>query len=74
MTHGDYDDTDPVWSPDGSSIAFVSDRSDDPDLTYGTDIFVVNVDDAAHPLTQITSNEGVTTRPFSVRTESALPM
>ncbi|MEC7605246.1 MAG: S9 family peptidase, partial [Pseudomonadota bacterium] len=49
VTHGDYDDTDPVWSPDGSSIAFVSDRSDDPDLNYGTDIFVVNVDDAQHP-------------------------
>ena len=30
VTNGDYDDTDPVWSPDGSSIAFVSDRSDDP--------------------------------------------
>ena len=74
VTHGDYDDTDPVWSPDGSSIAFVSDRSDDPDLNYGTDIFVVNVDDAAHPLTQITAMKAVTTRPFSVRTESALPM
>ena len=58
VTHGDYDDSDPVWSPDGSSIAFVSDRSDDPDLSYGTDIFVVNVDDEDHPITQITSNEG----------------
>ncbi len=56
LTHGDYDDSDPVWSPDGQSIAFVSDRSEDPDLHYGTDIFIVQIDD--HSLTQVTSNPG----------------
>ncbi|MDA1371688.1 MAG: S9 family peptidase [Proteobacteria bacterium] len=58
ITAGDYDDSDPVWSADGKSIAFVSDRSADADLNYGTDIFVVNVDDDDHRLTQITSNPG----------------
>ena len=58
LTFGDYDDSNPVWSPDGKSIALISDRSDNPDLNYGTDIFVVNVDDKDPVLTQITSNPG----------------
>ena len=58
LTFGDYDDSNPVWSPDGKSIALVSDRSDNPDLNYGTDIFVVNVDDKDPVLTQVTSNPG----------------
>ena len=58
LTFGDYDDSNPVWSPDSKSIALVSDRSDNPDLNYGTDIFVVNVDDEDPVLTQITSNPG----------------
>ena len=38
---GPYDDSDPVWSPDGQSIAFVSNRTPDPDANRNTDIFVV---------------------------------
>jgi Tol biopolymer transport system component len=64
VTHGDYDDSDPVWSPDGKSIAFVSDRSANPDLNYGSDVFIVDVDDESHPITQVTSNEGRDYSPY----------
>jgi len=57
LTTGDYDDSDPVWSPDGKSIAFVSDRSEEPDLHYGTDIWTVAVD-GEHTLQQVTSHPG----------------
>ena len=58
VTSGDYDDSDPVWSPDSKSIAFVSDRSESPDLHYGTDIFTVSVDGDDHALMQVTSHPG----------------
>ena len=65
ITSGDYDDTEPAWSPDGTKIAFTSNRSDDPDSNYNTDIWVVAADssDKGQTLTQVTTNPGADASP-----------
>ncbi len=66
ITSGDFDDSEPAWSPDGKSLAFTSNRSTpDPDATYNSDIWVVagdNTDKGAH-LTQVTTNPGSDSSP-----------
>jgi dipeptidyl aminopeptidase/acylaminoacyl peptidase len=42
LTRGAYDEGSAVWSPDGSAIAFVSNRTSDPDKNENTDIYVID--------------------------------
>ena len=65
ITSGDYDDTEPTWSPDGKRIAFTSNRSEDPDSNYNTDIWVVAADttDKGQTLVQVTTNPGADASP-----------
>ena len=60
ITSGDFDDSQPAWSPDGSRIAFTSNRTEAPDSNYNTDIWVVSASntDKGAELLQITENPG----------------
>ncbi|HEU0064431.1 MAG TPA: S9 family peptidase, partial [Flavisolibacter sp.] len=40
LTKGVYNESEPVWSPDGSLIAFVSNQAEDPDKNENSDIYV----------------------------------
>lgn len=66
ITSGDFDDSEPAWSPDNKFIAFSSNRSQpDPDASYDINIWTVaadNTDKGAH-LTQVTTNPGADTTP-----------
>ncbi|GAB4030852.1 S9 family peptidase [Spirosoma gilvum] len=62
LTTGAYDETSPVWSPDGQYLAFVSNRTEDPDRNENTDIYVI----AAHKgatMKQLTTWTGTDNNP-----------
>ncbi|MBN2203744.1 MAG: S9 family peptidase [Thermoleophilia bacterium] len=42
ITAGDFEDTAPAWSPDGSTIAFVSARHDDWDVELASDVYLID--------------------------------
>lgn len=60
VTYGDFDDNDPVWSPDSRMIAFSSNRTSEPDGNTNSDIWTVSTKKSDTPaaLTQVTQNPG----------------
>jgi dipeptidyl aminopeptidase/acylaminoacyl peptidase len=60
ITFGDYDHSGAVWSPDGSKIAFVSNRTEEPDGNMNSDIWIVDAKKGENEggLIQVTKNSG----------------
>ncbi|HVS98295.1 MAG TPA: hypothetical protein VHE54_17485, partial [Puia sp.] len=57
LTRGDRDEGSAAWSPDGLSVVFVSNRTEDPDKNENSDIYVVEARPGAR-LRQLTSWKG----------------
>ncbi len=62
VTEGAFDDSEPVWSPDGTQIAFTSNRTASPDSNQNSDIFVVEAKEGAKPRA-VTTSPGSDTSP-----------
>lgn len=45
VTRGHYSESEADWSPDGEKIVFVSNRADEPDASYWTDLWVIDADE-----------------------------
>lgn len=63
LTTGDFDEYFPSWSPDGTQIAFVSNRDQNLDRTYNYDLFVVPIMGAASAPIPLTSFKGADNDP-----------
>ena len=57
LTRGAYNEGAAVWSPDGQSIAFVSNRTPDPDRNENSDIYIIDAK-AGSAIRQLTDWKG----------------
>jgi dipeptidyl aminopeptidase/acylaminoacyl peptidase len=65
LTKGRWDEGQPAWSPDGARVAFVSNRTEEPDGNTNSDVWIVDAD-LAEPTdapTRVTTNPGPDTAP-----------
>lgn len=44
VTRGQYTESDAAWSPDGKRLVFVSNREEEPDASYRSDLWVIAAD------------------------------
>jgi dipeptidyl aminopeptidase/acylaminoacyl peptidase len=58
LLSGEFDDYLPAFSPDGTRIAFVSNRDKDPDRTYNNDLWVVPAAGGPQAPTRLTTFAG----------------
>ena len=62
LTRGSHDEGSAVWSPEGSAIAFVSNRTEDPDKNENTDIYIIEAKPGA-AMRQLTDWKGTDNSP-----------
>lgn len=62
LTKGNFNEYGAVFSPDGNSVAYVSNTTSDPDRNSNTDIFLLSVNDPSAPK-QLTTFAGANSSP-----------
>jgi dipeptidyl aminopeptidase/acylaminoacyl peptidase len=62
LTKGAYSESSPIWSPDGKQIAFVSNRTEDPDRNANSDIWIIDAK-AGATMRQLTTWGGADSNP-----------
>ncbi|WP_309662864.1 S9 family peptidase [Sphingomonas sp.] len=63
LTDGAFDEYLPAWSPDGSRLAFVSNRDKDPDRSYNYDLWVVPASAKGEAPARLTTYPGYDNEP-----------
>ncbi|MEX2496758.1 MAG: S9 family peptidase [Woeseia sp.] len=65
ITSGRFTESGAAWSADGRQVVFTSNRNDDPDVGYESDLWVVSAsaDGESRPLTRLTRDERVKRSP-----------
>jgi dipeptidyl aminopeptidase/acylaminoacyl peptidase len=65
LTSGRFGESEAAWSPDGGSVVLSSNREDEPDASYKTDLWLVAADntDRGQSLVRLTNDDRVKSAP-----------